>query len=250
MMLKRQKPGALQLARDCALDGIEVDIGPLGNRPTFENNLLKDDFREAYLSKARELNLAISSLAMSAFYGQSYYKHPKVEEFAQQWIELMGPMGTKVGFLPIVMGKEDDARSKLVEMIKRIAPKAESAKVVLGLNTPFDSGENNKLLDDIGSPAVRIAYNCGEVIDAGRDVYKELRDLGRDRIAQVIPTLSDGVLLKDDTRMEVPKLKLTLDDLDWSGWLVLQRSRPKDAGNKVRENFSANAAYLRSIFQS
>src|SRR3954451_4389997 len=46
MMLKRQKPGALQLAKDCGLDGVEVDMGPLGQRPTFENNLVDEKFRD------------------------------------------------------------------------------------------------------------------------------------------------------------------------------------------------------------
>ena len=57
MMLKRQKPGALQLAKDCGLDGVEVDMGPLGKRPDFENNLVKDDFRESYLDNASKLGL-------------------------------------------------------------------------------------------------------------------------------------------------------------------------------------------------
>src|SRR5688500_14886526 len=65
MMLKRQKPGALQLARDCGLDGVEVDMGPLGKRPDFENNLVNDEFRASYLENAAKLGLHISSLAMS-----------------------------------------------------------------------------------------------------------------------------------------------------------------------------------------
>src|SRR5437867_916710 len=51
MLLKRQKPGALQLAKDCGLDGVEVDMGPLGKRPTFENNLRQDEFRNQYLEQ-------------------------------------------------------------------------------------------------------------------------------------------------------------------------------------------------------
>src|SRR5687768_15039540 len=70
MMLKRQRPGALQLAKDCTLDGVEVDMGSLGKRPTFENQLRDDTFRDSYTSAASQLKLAISSLAMSAFYGQ------------------------------------------------------------------------------------------------------------------------------------------------------------------------------------
>src|SRR5215207_1203249 len=62
MMLKRQKPGALQLAYDCGLDGVEVDMGPLGKRPEFENNLRDDAFRQDYLATAHQLKLDISSL--------------------------------------------------------------------------------------------------------------------------------------------------------------------------------------------
>jgi len=64
MMVKRQKPGALPLAKECGLDGVEVDMGPLGKRPDFENNLRDEEFRRQYLASARELGLEISSLAM------------------------------------------------------------------------------------------------------------------------------------------------------------------------------------------
>ena len=34
MMLKRQKLGAIQLAKDCGMDGVEVDMGSLGQPAT------------------------------------------------------------------------------------------------------------------------------------------------------------------------------------------------------------------------
>jgi sugar phosphate isomerase/epimerase len=250
MMLKRQTPGALDRAKECGLDGVEVDMGPLGKRPDFENKLTEDSFRNDYLKKAHDNGLEISSLAMSAFYGQAFGKHEKATQFASTWIDLMPKVGTKVGFLPIIGIDNDDVRAKTVEDLKSAAPLAEKARVILGINTSLDSAGNKNLLDDIGSPAIRIAYNCGEAIDANRDVYRELKDLGRDRIAEIIPTLSDGVLLKDDTRLDVPRLKSLLDEMNWSGWLVLQRSRDKNRARDVKYNFSANAAYLKSIFQA
>jgi sugar phosphate isomerase/epimerase len=259
MLLKRQKPGALQLAHDCGLDGIEVDMGPLGTRPDFESKLPDEQFRTSYVESAGKLGLEISSLAMSAFYGQSFVKHPKAEAFALACIDLMPKLGTKTAFVPVMtradMKKEDkeaDAavQQQVIELFKRIAPTAEKAKVVLGISTQLDGDGNRRLLDAIGSPAVKIAYNVGERIDAGGDVYKELQTLGRDGIAQIIPTLSDGVWLKNDKRIDVPKLKQLLDGMNWSGWLVLQRSRDRDHAKDVKYNFSANAAYLRSIFQS
>jgi len=253
MMLKRQTPGALDRGKECGLDGVEVDMGPLGNRPTFENKLRDEKFRTDYLAKAKDNNLAISSFAMSAFYGQPVADHPKAEEFCAEWIDLMPKLGTKVGFLPVIFKKEDDrdaAIAKVVGLMKKVAPKAESTGVVIGLSTPLNAEANVKLLDDIGSPAVQIAYNCGEAVDDKRDPLVELKTLGQKRIAEIIPTLSDGKWLQNDNRMDVPKLKQLLDEMGWSGWLVLQRSRDAAKARDVKYNFSANAAYLKSIFQA
>ena len=252
MMLKRQTPGALTRAKESGLDGVEVDMGPLGNRPDFENKLRDDDFRTKYLEQAKSLGLELSSLAMSAFYGQPVADHPRAEQFCNDWITLMPQVGTSVGFLPVIFRKEDDRQAaidKVVALFKKVGPRAEQAKVVIGLSTPLDAAANVKMLDAIGSPAVRIAYNCGEATDEKRDVYAELQTLGRDRIAQVIPTLSDGVWLENDKRIDVPKLKQVLDDIGWRGWLVLQRSRDATKARDVAYNFGGNAKYLKSIFQ-
>src|ERR1700712_245471 len=42
MILKRQKLGAFQLTKDIGADGVEVDMGGLGNRETFDNALAND----------------------------------------------------------------------------------------------------------------------------------------------------------------------------------------------------------------
>ena len=187
---------------------------------------------------------------MSAFYGQSFGKHPKAEQFLATWIDLMPKLGTKAGFLPIIKFDNDEMRTMTVAHLKSATSAAEKAGVILGLSTALTADENKKLLDDIGSPAVRIAYNVGEATDAGRDVYAELKSLGKDRIAEIIPTLSDGVLLQDDKRLDVPKLKTVLDEMGWSGWLVLQRSRDAKRARDVKYNFGSNATYLKSIFQA
>src|SRR6476661_8689589 len=59
MILKRQKLGAFQLTKDIGADGVEIDMGGLGNRPTFDNQLLNDTVRQQFLDKAKELNLEI-----------------------------------------------------------------------------------------------------------------------------------------------------------------------------------------------
>ena len=43
MILKRQKLGAFQLTKDLGADGVEVDMGGLGERETFDNQLAKPE---------------------------------------------------------------------------------------------------------------------------------------------------------------------------------------------------------------
>jgi sugar phosphate isomerase/epimerase len=45
------------------------------------------------------------------------------------------------------------------------------------------------------------------------------------------------------------KVKQTLDNMGWQGWLVIERSRDAADPRNVRRNFSANTAYMKSIFQ-
>jgi sugar phosphate isomerase/epimerase len=58
------------------------------------------------------------------------------------------------------------------------------------------------------------------------------------------------VWLQDDPKIDVPKVKQTLDDMGWSGWLVIERSRKASDSRNVKGNFGANTAYLKKVFQS
>ena len=250
MMLKRQKVGALSLAKDCGLDGVEVDMGSLGDRPDMKNELRKPEVRKEYLDTSRRLGVEICSLAMSAFFGQSWVDHPKCDDFTNEWIDLMQTMGVGVGFLPmgvkIDVRNDPAARSKVIEHLKRAAPRAEKANVVLGIEMSLDTEGYKRFLDSVGSPAVRIYYNFGDQLKVNEDICKQLRDLGRDRICQIHCTEADGAWLGNG-KLDMPAAKEALDDIGWSGWLVLERSRVK--GKSVKENFTANASYLKKLFQ-
>jgi len=250
MLLKRQKVSALQLAKACGMDGVEVDMGRLGTADDMDDRLRDPEQRRQYLETSRRLGVEISSLALSAFYGQSYVEHPKADQFTDEWIQIMHEMGVKVGFLPMGIKcniKEDlAARRKVVEHLKRAAPAAEKAGVVMGLETALDADGHKRLLDDIGSPAVAVYYNLGDAMEAGYDIDQEIRALGRDRICQF--HCKEGNVWLGQGRINFPKVKATLDDIGWSGWLVVERSRVP--GKSVEENYTANAKYLKSLFQA
>jgi len=254
MILKRQKLGAFQLAKEIGADGVEVDMGGLGNRETFENQLANPEIRQQFLDKAKELNLQICSLAMTGFYAQSFAERPTWQRMIQDCIDTMKAMNVKTAFLPLgIKGdliKYPELRTVISDRLKVSGKMAEEAGVVIGIETALDAAGEVKLLDDIGSPAIKSYFNFSNALEAGRDLHRELQLLGTKRICQIHCTDKDGVLLKHNTRLDMHKVKNTLDKMGWRGWLVIERSRDAKEPHNVKMNFGANAHYLKSIFQS
>jgi L-ribulose-5-phosphate 3-epimerase len=254
MILKRQQLGAFKWTDQIGADGVEVDMGSLGQRETFDNKLLDAAVRQQFLDEARKFHLEICSIAMSGFYAQSFAERPTVPRMLQDCIDTMKWMNVKIAFLPLgVRGdlvKYPELRAAIVERLKAVGPKAEEAGVVIGVETALDAAGDVKLLDDIGSPAVRIYFNFANALQNVRDLCKELQILGKDRICQIHCTDEDGVWLQDNPRIEMPKVKQTLDDMGWGGWLVIERSRSAKNARDVVWNFGANTRYLKSVFQA
>ncbi|ACU59304.1 Xylose isomerase domain protein TIM barrel [Chitinophaga pinensis DSM 2588] len=253
MILKRQKLGAFQLTKDIGADGVEVDMGGLGNRPTFDSKLSDPAVIKQFLDTSRELNVAISSIAMSGFYAQSFAERPEYEKMVQDCIDTMVAMKVKIAFLPLgVTGdlvKRPELRPVIIQRLKTVAVQAEKAGVVIGLETALPAAEEAQLLDEVGSSAVKSYFNFSNALQAGRNLTDELKTLGAKRICQIHCTDTDGVWLQNNTRINMKEVKKTLDKMRWSGWLVIERSRDANDPRNVKKNFSANAAYLKSVFQ-
>ena len=255
MILKRQKLGAFQLTKEIGADGVEVDMGTLDTNETFASTITTNAaIRQQFLDKARELGLEIPSLAMSGFYAQSFAERPTVLRMVQDCIDTMKLMGVKIAFLPLGVRsdlvKHPELRSNVVERLKLIGAMAEKAGVIIGVETELDADGQITLLDEVGSPAIKIYYNFANAIQNDRNLIKELHRLGKDRICQIHCTDQDGVWLQNDPKINMHNVKSALDEMGWSGWLVIERSRDARDARNVKKNFGANTAYLKSVFQA
>ncbi|MBO2010136.1 sugar phosphate isomerase/epimerase family protein [Hymenobacter negativus] len=253
MILKRQKLGALQLTKDIGADGVEVDMGGLGQRETFDNQLANPEIRQQFIDKAKELNLEICSLAMTGFYAQSFATRPTYQRMIQDCLDTMKALNVKVAFLPLGtqgdLRKNPELRPAIVERLKVVGEMAKKAGVIVGIETALDATSEVALLNEIGSKNVQIYFNFSNPLKEGRDLHQELKILGGKRICQIHATDEDGVWLQNNTRLDMNKVKQTLSDINWQGWLVIERSRDANDARNVKKNFGANAAYLKSIFQ-
>lgn len=254
MILKRQRLGAISLAKEIDVDGVEIDMGSLGDRDTFENALADAKIRHQFQDEAAKHGIEFCSVAMSGFYAQSFAERPTYDQMLTDCIATMKELGVKMAFLPLgVRGDlnlHPELRPAIVERLRVVGKWAVNAGVVIGIETALDAAGEVELLNEIGSPSIRSYFNFANSLQNGRDLHAELRTLGKDRICQIHCTDEDGVWLENNTRLDMPAVKRTLDEMGWSGWLVMERSRDAKNSRDVRGNYGANARYLKKIFQS
>lgn len=253
MLLKRQKLGAITLASELKADGVEVDMGGLGNRPTFDNQLLIDSVRNKFMQVAKENNVEIFSLAMTGYYAQSFCNRAEYKKSIEDCIRTMQLMNVKTAFLPLGvqcdLKKNPGVRDAVVARLKVAGKLAQDAGVVIGIETALPAKEEVQLLKEIGSPAIKIYFNFSSPLKEGRDLVSELKILGKDRIAMIHASNKDSVWLQNDPQLDLYKVKKTLDEMGWRGWLVIERSRDATKPSDTKYNYGANTAYLKKIFQ-
>ena len=253
MILKRQKMGAFKKTSEIGADGLELDMGGLGTRETFDNKILEPIERKKMKDELAKYNLEISSLAMSGFYAQSFAERETVPLMIRDTINSMELLGVKTAFLPLgVKGdlvQHPELRPAIIERLKMAGSMAEASGVVIGIETALDASTELELLNEIGSSAIKSYFNFANALQNNRDLLQEIKILGKDNICQIHCTDEDGVWLENNTRLNMPEVKKTLDDMGWSGWLVIERSRDANNPRDVVGNFGANTRYLKSIFQ-
>ena len=253
MMLKRQKLGEFQLAKDIQADGVEMDMGPLGKRVLFENKLREEHFQKLFRHTADSLGVEVPSMAMSGFFAQSFLKRENYKELIADCLSSMERMGARVAFLPLG-GSGDEwkqAGAAHDEMVRRLHDVGEMAcqqGKVIAIRTALDAKANLSLLKEVKSEGIKIYFNLQDAVDQGLDPSKELKTLGRKNIAQIHASLTDSVTLDVDPRIDMHQVRKTLDKMKWQGWLVVERSRNAKDVRNVRGNFGRNVAYLKEVF--
>lgn len=241
---KRQDIAALQVAKDIGLDGVQVSFGAEGG----EYDLRKPGVRRAYATTAEKLGVEIAALAMGILNQRPYASDPDAEKWVVDCVDVMAKMKQHIVLLAFFsngdINHKPDAQKAVIERLKKVAPRAEKAGVILGIESTLNADDHLRILDAVGSPSVQVYYDVANMTQAGYDIYKEIRQIGRDRICQ-IHAKENGVLLGKG-KVDFPRVKEALDDIGWSGWLIIEGARTQ--GKSIEACYKWNQKYLRSIF--
>ncbi len=253
MMLKRQKLGVFALSKDIGANGVELDMGPLGKRILFENKLRDEAQAMKFKHVADSLGIEVPSMAMSGFFAQNFITRDNYRDLISDCLQTARRFGSKVVFLPLGGSGHEwkhkgAQRDTLISRLRVAGTMAQAQGITIGIRTQLSAKDNIRLLKAVGSPAVKIYYNFQDAADNHRCIVKELKQLGKDRIIQIHASNTDSVNLREDPEIDLPKIKKTLDEMGWNGWLVVERSRDVTRVRDTRHNFGRNVAYIKEVF--
>jgi sugar phosphate isomerase/epimerase len=239
-----EKPEAFAVAKQIGLDGVEVSFGEPGSA----NDLRDEDVRQEYLRQAQQHDMEIASLAMGVLNRVPYATDPRTEKWVADVVDVMPKLGAKVCLLGVFGdGNIQGDRAKQDEVIrrlKRIAPSAEKAGVVLGVESRLNAEDHMRMVDAVASPAVKVYYDVANMAGQGHDIYREIRQLGGDRICQV--HMKENGRLLGQGPIDFPRVKEAIDDIGYSGWLIIEGATVR--GKSMVECYQHNQKYLRSLF--
>lgn len=241
--LRKADPSCFKVAKEIGLDGVQVNLGSEGDGL----HLRRPEVQRAYREAARAEGLEIASLAVAEFNNVNLATEPRAAVWLLDALEAARALEVRVVLVAMfyrgeVLPSDEAAVGRLVGLLKEVAPRAEKAGLILGLENYLSAEDNARILDRVGSPAVQVYYDVGNSMDKGYDILKEIRFLGKSRICEL--HAKDGPHLFGKGRIDFRKVREAIDEIGYSGWIQVEGATPTG----LVPDYRANLDYLREIF--
>lgn len=234
---------AVALASSLGFEGVEVSLGrkPEGDALPLANA----DLQKQYLDAAAKEKIALAGTCLDILH-VNYLKNDKL---GQRWvadgIEITRKLGARVMLLPF-FGKgalETQAERDYVgDVLRELAPTAEKARVVLGLENTCSAKDNVAIMERTRSTAVLVYYDVGNSTNNGHNVLEEIPWLGAARICQF--HLKDGRSYLGEGKIGFSEVINSIMNLGFKGFANLETSSP--SGN-VGEDMKRNLTFVREM---
>jgi L-ribulose-5-phosphate 3-epimerase len=235
-------PDALPLAAKIGFEGVQISFG----RKTVDDKLPLDNPQliDRYLSLARQSKVAIASTCVDKLHDNGL----KSDKLAVKWvldsIRLTKALNARVLLLPF-FGKwalQTPAEMDYTgDALREIAPEAGKAGVILALEDTISAEDNVRVMERSRSKNVQVYYDTGNSTNAGFDILKEIRWLGKARICEI--HLKDNPNYLGEGKIQFPEVFRAMRDIGYSAWAVLETDTHK--GATVEDDMAKNLAFAR-----
>lgn len=239
---------AVELASRLGFDGVEVSLG----RKAMEGKLPLDDpeLIEKYLAAAKTHKISLAGTCLDILHVN--YLKVKDDPLGAKWvaagIPITAKLNARVMLLPFFGKGALQTREEMeyvADVLKEHAPAAEKAGIKLGLENTISAEDNVRIIERIGSPAVRVYYDIGNSTNNGFDVVKEIRWLKAERICQM--HLKDNPNYLGEGKIDFPAVMKAIKDIGFAGFANLETSTPS---KEVEPDMKRNLGFIRKLMAS
>ena len=190
-------------------------------------------------AESRKHGVAIAGTCLDIL----HVNYLKSDKLGQKWIADGIPvtkrLNAKVMLLPFFGKgalKTKDEMAFVGDVLREIAPQAEKAGVILGLENTIDAVGNLFICERSRSSAVKIYYDCGNLRNNGFDPLKELDAMGAAHICQV--HLKDNPHYLGEGPIDLKAVVQRLRKMGFHGWANLETDSPSgDIAADMKRNF-------------
>lgn len=235
------KPEAITLARALGFDGIQISLGkgkerlPLSDRAT----------QESFIRESQRAGLPLASVCLNILHVNYLKSDPLGQRWVADAIPIAKALGVKVILLPF-FGRgafETAAEMDYVgDALREIAPAAEKAGVILGLEDTISARDNARIMQRSRSRAVLTYYDVGNSTRGGFDIIEEIRWLGRERICEA--HLKDNPHYLGQGKIDFTAVVDALADIGFDGWAQLECDAPSGS---VENDMRTNLQFIRGV---
>jgi L-ribulose-5-phosphate 3-epimerase len=240
----RGKTGAMALARQLGLDGVQVSMGSV----EADLPLRQRDVQHAYREAAAASGVRVGGVAIDVMNQVPYKSDPRTEQWVSDSIDVARALNVRVILLAFFdrgdLRNDADGQAEVVRRLKRVAPKAEDRGVILGIESWLSADEHLRIIEAVGSRNVQVYYDVANSTQMNYDITAEIRQLGRERICE-FHAKENGFLLGQG-RIDFAAVRKAMDDIGYSGWIQIEGAVPK--GKPMLESYIENARFMRAQF--
>ncbi|OOG78236.1 sugar phosphate isomerase/epimerase [Algoriphagus sp. A40] len=239
---QNSNPAGLALAKQIGLDGLQVNLGNVENKL----HLREYSVQQAYQEQSNKLGIPISSLAIGELNNYPYKSDPQTEQWVSDSIDVAEQMKLPVILLAFFnkndLREDPKGKQEVIRRLKEVAPKAEKAGVILGIESYLSAAEHLEIIDAVGSPAVKIYYDFRNSADAGHPIYQEIPLLAKEHICEIHIKENGKLLSEGDLDWVKIGELLAQSDYRGSGWMQIEWSTP--AGADIVQAYQNNLSFV------
>jgi sugar phosphate isomerase/epimerase len=237
---------AVELAARLGFEGVEISLGrkPVDGKLPLDNAGLQDE----YLAALKQHRIAAAGTCLDILH-VNYLKNDKLgQKWVADGIPITKKLNARVMLLPF-FGK--GALTNRAEMdyvgdaLRELAPQAEKAGIVLGLENTISAADNVRIMERARSNGLKVYYDIGNSTNNGFDPVKEIRWLGASRICQI--HIKDNPHYLGQGKIDLPAVMQAIAEIGFRGFANLETSNPTKS---VETDMAKNLAYVRGLMKS